>query len=689
MDSSFSILIKFVLGYDKRQGSHGCACRCLIGCGMLALGVTSVGLAQQAVQAPAPSHKAVEQDAAPTDPGDFVQATSPPATGVLHLFARRVVVDLVVTDAQGKPVTGLSKDDFKVLEDGAPQRVLTFDVHAAESPAPLPKLNLPPNTYSTLSTAPRTGPVTVILYDLLNTPLDAQPYARAQLLRFLKNRSESSEVAIFVLSDKLHMLQGFTDNDDLLIAALNRQNATYKSSDLQGYGEATQQSSELTRGEPDPTSGGGDQSGANGGQATTFQAVSKMLTHMETVESSEMMDQRVLQTQEALEEIARFLVGLPGRKNLLWLSGAFPESILPNPSLGQRDSFGVTRNYSSTLVEATDLLNLAHVAVYPVDVRGLDAAPMYSAESNQTFTPGTGDNAKALADFSQRNDAEHATMDVIAEDTGGRAFYNTNGLEHAVATATKEGAMYYTLSYAPSNPKLDGGVRHVKVELSKPESRDARYQLSYRRTYFADNIDSDVAKSEDRPNDPLALTLEHGAPEAHQLFFEAHLTTYGQPTEATPQQMMELAKYQALDADKKKHQKVLLSRRPVMMQRYVIEYALLFRQVQAVLGSDGTRNVNLDFAAMAFDGDGNPLKGIRSRVHDPIPPERYERLLKSGYTVVQTAAVPVQAAFLRMAVRDLGNNQMGTIEIQLPLSATQSVAAGAASVVHAPPPKQH
>ncbi len=658
---------------------------------MLALGLTGVGLAQEAAQAPAPSPKAVEQKAATkTDPGDFLQATSPPTTEVLQLFTRRVVVDVVVTDAQGKPVPGLSKDDFKVLEDGAPQRVLTFDVHAAEPPLPLPKLNLPPNTYSTLSTAPQGGPVTVILYDLLNTPLEAQPYARAQLLQLLKNRSESSEVAIFVLSDRLHMLQGFTDDDDLLIAALNRQNAKfYKSSDLQGQGESTQQSDELTKGEADQTKGGGDPSVADGGQATTFQAVSNMLTHMEAVESSQMLDQRVLQTQEALEEIARFLVGLPGRKDLLWLSGAFPESILPHPSLGQRDSFGVTRNYSSTLVEATDLLNLAHVAVYPVEVRGLEVNPMYSAGSNQTFRPGTDDNAKALARFSQRNDAEHTTMDVIAEDTGGRAFYNTNGLEHAVATATKEGAMYYTLSYAPSNPKLDGSARHVRVELSTPELRNARYQLSYRRTYFADNIDSDVARSEDAPNDPLALTLEHGAPAAHQLFFEAHLTTYGQPTMATPQQIMALAKYQALDADKKMHKTVLLSRRPVMMQRYVIEYALLLRQVQAVPGSDGTRNVSLDFAAMAFDGDGNPLKGIRSRVHDAIPAQRYERLLKSAYTVVQTVAVPVQAAFLRMAVRDLGNNQMGSIEIQLPLSAAPSVADGAASAAHTPSRNQY
>lgn len=677
MASFFSNLINDGWGSTRRRGRSW---RCLVVSGMLAFGMMGVGLAQQVAQAPAPSGKAVEQEAAPNDPGDFVQANSPPAAGVLHVFARRVVEDLVVTDAQGQPVAGLSKDDFKVFEDGVPQRVLSFDAHAAEPVVALPKLNLPPNTYSTLSTAPESGPVMVILYDLLNTPLEAQPYARAQLLRFLKNRPESSQVAIFVLSDRLHMLQGFTNNDSVLMAALKRQNATYKSSDLQGHGEATQQSDELANGVD-------NQSVASGGQMTTLQAVSKMLTHMETVESSEMMDQRVLQTQEALEEIARFLVGLPGRKSLLWLSGAFPETILPNPSLGQRDSFGVTRSYSSTLVEATDLLNLAHVAVYPVDVRGLEIAPMYSAESKPTFQAGSGDSAKALANFSQRNDAEHATMDVIAQDTGGRAFYNTNGLEHAVATATKEGAMYYSLSYAPSDTKLDGGVRHVKIELLKPELREAGYQLSYRRTYFADNIDADVAKAEDHPNDALALTLEHGAPEAHQLFFEAHLATYGQPTAASPQQMMELAKYEALAADKKGRKAASRSSRPVMMQRYVIEYSLLLRQVQAVPGGDGTRTVNLDFAAMAFDEDGNPLKGIRSRVHDAIPPERYERLLKSGYTVVQTAAVPVQAAFLRVAVRDLGNSQMGSVEIQLPLAEIPQDAVGGVSAQHASPAK--
>lgn len=666
-----------------RQRFEGtCTARRLVGIVVLAFGLTRVGFAQQTASKPTAVPQAAQQEgAAQTDPGDMGQTTEPPQE-VLHMSVRRVLVDVVVTDSKGKPITGLSQNDLKVLEDNVPQRVQSFDVHTSEAATPLPKVELPPNTYSNLSTAPQSGPVTVILYDLLNTPIDAQPFARAQMLQFLKSRSDTSEVAIFVLSDKLHMLQGFTDNDDLLIAALNRQNSTlYKSSYLLAPGEATQQSDDLAKTE-------GNQDGANAVQDVSFQAISRMLSHMETIDASALMDQRVFITAQAMEEIARFLVGLPGRKNLLWLSGSFPEGILPDASLGGRDSFDVTRNYSSTLMEVTDLLNLSHVAVYPVDLRGLQVNPMYSASSNQTFEPGTKKNAKAVHDFSQQNNAEHATMDAIADNTGGQAFYNTNGLKEAVSTAMKEGAVYYTLSYAPSNAKLDGGVRHVRVELTKPELRNAGYQMSYRRTYFADNIDEAVAHSEDTPNDPLAQTLGHGAPEAHQLFFEAHLLAYGQPTVASPEQMDVLAKYEAMNAREKKHKVTMLSRQPVMMQRYVIEYGLLLRQLQVASGNDGTQNTDLDFAVVSFDGDGNTLNGIRSEIRDAMPPERYERLLKSAYQVVQTVAVPAHAAFLRMAVRDMGSNQMGSIEIQLPLAPAQPLPTGATPAVQTPQPKQ-
>jgi hypothetical protein len=387
-----------------------------------------------------------------------------------------------------------------------------------------------------------------------------------------------------------------------------------------------------------------------------------MLKHMESIESSAMLDRRVDITVDALEEISRFLIGLPGRKNLLWLSGSFPTGILPDGSLGGRDSFDVTRNYSATVVKATDMLNLAHIAVYPVDVRGLQVNPMFSAASNQTFEPGSGKDLAAATNFSQQNNAEHATMNLIGDETGGRAFYNTNGLKEAVAAGVEDGSAYYTLTYAPADVKLDGGVRHVRIDLTKPG-----YQLAYRRTYFADKLDSEVASSEGSPADPLAATLGHGAPTAHELFFEAHLQTYGQPLPATPEQMEMLSKYEATSR-KGKEKVVVKEQKPIMMQRYIITYGLLLRQLQLTTGDDGVHRGNLEFAVMSYNDDGDALDGIRSKIADVIPPDRYDRLLNSGYQVVQTVAVPMQAASLRLAVRDASTNHMGSLEVRLPIA---------------------
>ena len=603
---------------------------------------------------------AVFAQQAPVDPGDAtgIQTTAIQPASTLQVNVRRVVVDVVVTDDHGVPVKNLARTDFRVFEDGKPQTLRSFEQHLAETQPPLPKPDLPPDTFSNLSSVPQSGPVTVILYDLLNTPLESQAFAHEQLLNFLRHRQSSSQVAIFVLTDKLHMLQGFTDDDNQLIAALNSQNGQrYKSSQLQAPGEATQQSDSLSR-------TAGNQNGADADKNASFQQVSTMLKHMETIESSALLDQRVRITVDALQEISRFLIAIPGRKNLLWLSGSFPTGVLPDDSLDSRDSFDVTRNYSETVVQATDMLNLSHVAVYPVDVRGLQVNPMFTADNNQTYEPGTNKEQQAVRNFNQHVDADHATMDGIADQTGGRAFYNTNGLAQAVATAMQDGAVYYTLSYQPTNTKLDGGVRHVRVELTVPG-----YEVDYRRTYFADNLDIAVAASEDAPTDAMTVTMGHGAPAAHELFFEAHLQTLGPPALATPEQKTVLEQNETTDA-KGKHKATLLDRTPVMMQRYIITYGLLTRQLEMPTTPDGVHHANLEFAAVSYDSDGLKLNGIRSKVQDAIPPDRYARSQSDGYQVVQTVAVPVQAASLRLGIRDAATNHMGSIEVHLPLNPT-------------------
>jgi len=588
------------------------------------------------------------------------QQTAPPgdgATSTLKVSVRRVAVDVVVTDQAGKPVKGLTADDFRILEDGKPQPARSFEAYNADPQPPMQMPKLPPNTFSNFAGGPQAGPASVVLYDLLNTPLDSQSYAREQLLSYLKNRQASTPVAIFVLTDRLHMLQGFTDDDNLLIAALNQKNGRrYKSSNLQTGDEATRQSDALDRTE-------GNSNGSADVRDTGFQAVSSMLKHMETMESSALLDRRVEVTAEALVEISSFLSGMPGRKNLIWLSGSFPAGVLPDPDLGDRDSLNITRTYSEVIQRATNALNQSHTAVYPVDVRGIQTNPMFSGSSDVNFPPGSGKDLRAVRTYAQQQGADHATMDTIGDETGGHAFYNTNGLKEAIGTAVTDGSTYYSMTYSPSNTKADGAMRHIRVECLK-----AGYHLSYRQKYFADNSKAPVVLADDSSNDAMALALRHGAPPAHELFFEAHVQREGAPVAATPQQLALLVTYRV--AQDKKHPRSPAANGPVMMQHYLVSYALLGRQLELPVGEDGARHGNLEFAAMAFDDDGDTMDGIRTKVQDAIKPERYEQIQKGAYELVQRIDIPLGAAALRLGVRDAQTGRLGSMELRLPLALT-------------------
>jgi hypothetical protein len=95
---------------------------------------------------------------------------------VLRQTVRRVRVDVVVTDAQGRPVAGLQASDFHVAEDRKPQSIRQFEWHSEENAQPaLPKRPpLPVHTFMNVPEAPEHGPLMVLLYDALNTPVNDQ-----------------------------------------------------------------------------------------------------------------------------------------------------------------------------------------------------------------------------------------------------------------------------------------------------------------------------------------------------------------------------------------------------------------------------------------------------------------------------------------------------------------------------------
>ena len=135
-------------------------------------------------------------------------------------------------------------------------------------------------------------------------------------------------------------------------------------------------------------------------------------------------------------------------------------------------------------------------------------------------------------DSVQRN-ADHTTMDVIAHDTGGEAFYNNNGLEGAVARVMDHGARFYTVTYTPTNPTNDGLYRKIVVKVTPPNS-DGGYKLDYRRGYFAADAKT-VEAAEIKPgDDPLHPFMGPGMPASTQILFALRVKAGPVPTILDP-----------------------------------------------------------------------------------------------------------------------------------------------------------
>jgi len=254
------------------------------------------------------------------------------STTTLRTGTKLVVVDVTVTDQKHNPVHHLKASDFTLQENSVPQTVKSFEEHSGLTAADTAKIEpmpvMPAGVFSNFTPAPVVvnGPVNVMLIDRLNTLTEDQGRLRANLLEYLKKAKPGTRIAIFGLSTQLVLLQGFTGDPALLRAALEKK-ANPKGSPLI---DATVASGGVAEpmGDKYNTLHAGDAAMDNLVDQIAFDA--KMF---ETVIDAQQQMDRAHLTLEAMNALARYLVGIPGRKNLIWFSGSFPLDILPDAKL--------------------------------------------------------------------------------------------------------------------------------------------------------------------------------------------------------------------------------------------------------------------------------------------------------------------------------------------------------------------
>jgi VWFA-related protein len=583
----------------------------------------------------------------------------PAQSGItLHTGTQLVVVDVVVTDSHQAPVHNLKPSDFTLLEKNTPQQIKSFEEHTSLSAAdaaklePMPKL--PPGIFTNYSPAPLNSAVNVLLLDTLNTPMRDQAFVRDQLHQYLKSASAGTRIAIFGLTTRLNLLQGFTSDPEILKAVISKK---------------TMQSSPLL---DDPV-GGGPQPDSLSDTLSSFGSDPTMASVVANVQQFEAQTQsfqlqlRAKYTLDAMNQLARYLVGIPGRKNLIWFSGSFPIDILPDGNLN--DPFAVMASSEEEFRETTNLLTVSQVAVYPVDARGLMTSPMFNASNSgskyvKSPTAFAGDNSK----FLQQTADEHSTMLRIADETGGRAFINTNGLTQAVAKAIDGGSNYYTLTYSPSNTKWNGDYRKIEVKLQQPG-----LTLAYRRGYYADDPNAPAKKgafpvtmpANAPPSlNPMNAAMMRGGPDPTQIIIKVRVL----PTTSTPEDKP--ASGNTLNPARK-------TKGP--FRRYSIDYAADPRAVLFISSPDGTYRGEIEFVTYLYDQDGNLINVAENKTNANLAPAAYQEFLRHGIPWHQEVSVPVKGDYyLRIGIHDLTGDRVGAVEVPIatikdlpPLTATK------------------
>lgn len=555
---------------------------------------------------------------------------------IIKANVRQVLLDIVVTDGNDHPVKGLGQEDFSVLENNVPQKIIYFEAHTSDSDGSNFKSSalptLPPDTFLNVSITNEQLPLNVLLFDALNTPLDDQPYAYQEIIRFFRTHIPGSRFAIFVLGEKLHLLQGFSDDERQLVAAIKSKEARSYSSALTGSGGDFVAPSEIAT-----------------GPFANDPVLRRLSGHTERTDAEArdfLQGQRIEQTIAAFMEIARLLNGLPGRKNLIWLSGSFPMGFFS--SSNPMNPFGTTVSYGSKLRQAANMLAVGQVAVYPVDARGLTTDPSFGAR-------GAGQRGGGSANSSEAFWSERFVMEEIAEDTGGHAYYNTNGLAEAIATSANHGSNYYSLSYSPSNTNFDGRLRKIRVKL-----RLNGYQLEYRHSYVASEQSVVAQKVASASGERLQTALIRGAPLAHDIALEVQIHSEGLPARATKEQIAHLSHFPAFASKK--------TWKEVRMQKYQIEYTFLGGRLSFERSSDESRCGKFEFQFAAYDTDNRPMLGQWTRFDKTYSPEEFVEIKKGVYHLKQSLEIPGNAAWLRLVVHDLIGDHIGSIEIPLPLA---------------------
>ncbi len=382
--------------------------------------------------------------AVPPLPAQQAQQTKLPAQQLYKFKANTeiVLVNVIVRDRNGNPVRDLKKDDFTLLEDNKPQSIQSFDFEqtdmtqvaapaqsllaapkkGASAPQPAQKMDL------------RDRRLVVMFFDLTSMQPDDIDRAVEAGKKFVDQQMTAADiVGIVSLASSLQVSQDFTSDKaqlDKVLTALS------------------------------PTSGAGFEDGSTGDTEDTPDTGQGF-----TADDSEYNIFNTDRRLEALQNVAESLGQIEQKKSIIYFSSGLN---------------GTGAENQAQLRNAVNRAIRSNVAIYPMDMRGLQTV-IPGGSATQASLRGTGIySGRAQESAFSSQFASQDTLTTLAEDTGGRAFLDTNDFNAVFKQVQRDTSTYYVFGYHSNNPARDGKYRHITVKTRLPDVK-----LEFRRGYYA------------------------------------------------------------------------------------------------------------------------------------------------------------------------------------------------------------
>ncbi|ANM31554.1 hypothetical protein ABI59_21290 [Acidobacteria bacterium Mor1] len=385
----------------------------------------------------------------------------------------RINMQVFVTDKKGNRVTGLTKDDFVIVEDGRPVEITSFDevvggkrttladlAAAEQGEIPLENtVELEKFGEPEAAEVPEDERLHLIVYlDNLNLRPNSRVWALEGVKDFIRHNLAPSDLAMVVSYDRsFHIRQQFTTDREAVVGALRE--AGKLSAVLETRDAERRRVAEDVRRSRD-----------------AFTALSQVRQYAEFVEHEMGFAIR------AVEEITRLLAGVNGRKALLYISDGVPMVAAEEMFMAVDVKHGVGSGYNQAFRHdmqryyrrLVQTANANGVTFYTLDARG--------TAQDQSFSPAErrdryGEKAIWIEQTAQANLA--APLQMMAESTGGKAIIQTNALGPALSRVSEDFSNYYNVSFKPLSPS-DGRYHSIDVRLKDKGRSKGRGKLRVR-----------------------------------------------------------------------------------------------------------------------------------------------------------------------------------------------------------------